>query len=98
MKPEDFCVARYLDSFHRSKGNIGEELSRSGGGEVKRCSVEESVLFAHGVSVEVLEDFVETELAGSLHGVTDEGGSPSSSEGFNTSLSNGDLKVILLEN
>ena len=82
----------YLDSFHRSKGDIGEELGGSGGRQVKISSVKEGVFLSHGVSVKVLEDFVETELASSLHRVTDESWRPSSGQSFDASLGNSDLK------
>ena len=84
----------YLDGFHGSKSNISEELSGSRSDEVKRSSVKESVLFAHGVSVEVLEDFVETKLEATLHGVTDESRSPSSSKSLDTTFGDGDLHTL----
>ena len=83
----------YLDSFHRSKGDIGEELGGSGGRQVKISSVKEGVFLSHSVSVKVLEDFVETELASSLHRVTDESWRPSSGQSFDASLGNSDLKT-----
>ena len=82
-----------LDGFHRSKGNIGKEFGGRGGGEVERGSVEEGVLLAHQVSVNVLEELVKAELANSLSGVTDGGGRPATSEGLDTSLRDGHLKA-----
>ena len=62
-----------LDGFERAQRNVGKEFG--GGG----CSEEDNGVGGARrelLAVEVLEDFIETVLAGALQRVTDEGGRP----------------------
>ena len=62
-----------LDCLHRTQGNIGEEFGGSGGSEIyNRLRGAGSKL----LTIQVLEDFVETVFASPLHGVADESGCP----------------------
>lgn len=67
------CLHADLDRLKRTQRHIGEELCRGGRAEVHNGlgSVGKQL-----VAIEVLEDFVEAVLAGSLEGVADEGGGP----------------------
>ena len=62
--------------------------------QVEGCPVKIRVLLAHQSRVDVLEDFVESELAHTLHRVTDRGGGPSQEEVLRATLLVGDLESI----
>lgn len=79
-----------LQGLHGAKGNIGQELSGSGGGEEDKGVVLAEVLLADGVSILLLEELVETVLGGTLHAVPEEGRAPTGVEtGDTLSLTNG---------
>ena len=80
-----------LDSFHWTKCNISKEFSGSRGSQIENNLVLVCTFFSHGVGIKVLEDFIETELASSLHRVTNESWSPTSSKGFDTTFGYGNL-------
>lgn len=82
-----------LYHLHGAKGNIGEELGGGRTGEVDKTSVFLSVLLASQVLVEILEDFIKTKLAESLHGITNSGGQPTLPDASGTFLSNQGLEA-----
>jgi hypothetical protein len=66
----------YFDGFHGAQSDIGEEFGGSGSRQIQRGSIKISVFGPDGFRVQILENFVESELAQSLSGITDSGGSP----------------------
>ena len=81
----------YLNCLHWSKSNISEKFSRCGCHQVERSTVKKRIFFSHHVTVSVFEDFIESELADTLHGVSNCSWGPSSSQGFDTTFSQSDL-------
>jgi len=69
-----------LDSFERAKTNIGDQFSRSRGGQEEGGLILGSVLLTSQCGIQVLEVFVEAVFAGTLHGVTHEGRAPTSED------------------
>ena len=82
-----------LDSFHWAKCNISKEFSGSRGSQIENNLVLVCTFFSHGVGIKVLEDFIETEFASSLHRVTNEGWGPTTSKSLGTTFGNGYLKI-----
>ena len=70
----------YLERFHGGQRDVGEELSRGGGGQVEGGAPQVGLLLAQHVGVDVLEQLVEAELAQALHRVADEGGRPAAAQ------------------
>ncbi len=83
-----------LTTLHGGQSNVGEELSAGRSSQVKRCTVQVGVLLAHSVTVNVLEHLVEAELAQTLGGVADGGGSPTKEEASDAGIGDGDLESI----
>jgi hypothetical protein len=77
--------------FHGAEGNISEELSRGRTQQPDDTSVLHRSLLTGDVSIQVLEDLVETELEETLHGVTIEGGEPTLPDGSRSLLSHDEL-------
>lgn len=69
-----------LGGFPRTEQKISDDLGRAGGHGPADLFVLVSVLLSNNFLVDILEDLVETELAETLEGVSDEGGSPSEGE------------------
>ena len=69
-----------LGGLHRAEEDIGEELSRSRSGQVDGVLPVLGGLLSHHIGVDVLEDFITTELEETLEGVTDHGRLPTSVE------------------
>jgi len=74
-KSSSFAVASTY-SFHGAEGDISDDLS-GGGGDGETDGLVLGGLVSEGILVDILEDFVETELSESLGTVADEGGEPS---------------------
>ena len=64
-------------SFEGGKGNVGDELSTGRGDGKTNGLVLDGVLFASCCLKDILEDFVETELAEALGTISDQSGEPS---------------------
>jgi|DEB0MinimDraft_12_1074336.scaffolds.fasta_scaffold103876_1 hypothetical protein len=64
-------------SFPWAQEAIGDDLSRSGGNGESDGLVLGSVVGANGTSVDILEDFIESELSESLGRVSNESWHPS---------------------
>ena len=84
----------YLARLHRRQGNVSEEFSRGRGGKVERGLVEVAVFLTHSVSVNLLEDLVESKLADTLGSVANGSGSPAKEETCGAALSDGDLEAV----
>lgn len=69
-------VERFTYSFEGSEGNISDELSASRGKSETDSLVLDSVFLTGSSSEDILEDFVESELAEALSSVSDQGGEP----------------------
>lgn len=61
--------------FHGSEEAVGDDLSAGGGGEEAEGLVLLSIL-SESALVDILEDFIETELSETLSGVADQSRSP----------------------
>jgi len=85
-----------LDSFHWTKCNISKEFSRGRCSQIENNLVLVCAFFSKSVGIHVLEDFIETEFASSLHRVTNEGWGPTTSKSLDTTFGNGYLKTIIL--
>ncbi|KAJ8107405.1 hypothetical protein OPT61_g8892 [Boeremia exigua] len=68
----------------RAQGNVGDELSAGGGGEVDGGAVVGGSLVADGVDGLLLEELVSSELEGALKEVTSSGGAETSPDGAST--------------
>ena len=88
------CTSTYLASLHGGEGNVSKELGAGRRGEVKRSSVEVSVLISDHVGVDLLEDFIESKLAETLGGVSDSSGGPAKDKSLGSSLSKGHFEAI----
>ena len=95
LSPPELCVFDilwriptpvYLERFHGGQRDVGEELSRGGGGQVEGGAPQVGLLLAQHVGVDVLEQLVEAELAQALHRVADEGGRPAAAQTANSLL------------
>lgn len=71
-------------SLKRAESNVGEEFGGSGGSEVDGGSVLRGVLDANLVDALLLEEFVATELEGTLEEVTGGGGTETSEKSAST--------------
>ena len=80
-----------LDGFHWAESNISKEFSRGRGNKVKTSHVIVWSFFTHQVTIKVLEHFVETELACTLHRITNKGWGPAASKSLGTTVSQSDL-------
>lgn len=89
-----------LDGFPRAQSGVSDEFSAGGGRQVQQVLVLLGVLLTGGVSVGLLEVFVETELAETLSRVTDQSRSPAENETsgtfFGENFANGGLDTDLL--
>lgn len=72
----------------RAEGNVGEELGSSGRGEVDRGSVLRGRLVAELVDALLLEEFVTTELEGTLEEVPGSGGTETGEKSASTLVGN----------
>ena len=86
-----WCLDSDLDGFHWAESNISKEFSRSRGNKVKTSHVIVWSFFTHQVTIKVLEHFVETELACTLHRITNKGWGPAASKSLGTTFSQSDL-------
>ena len=84
----------YLARFHRRQSNVSEELGRGRGGQVERGLVEIGILLTHGITVQLLEDLVESKLAETLGGVSESSGGPAKDKSLGSSLSKGHFEAI----
>merc|ERR1719317_768421 len=84
----------HLTGLHGGEGDVGEELSRGRGCQVESGHVEVGVLLSHGVSVNLLENFIEAKLAKTLGRVTDGSWGPAKEKARGTSLLHGELEAI----
>lgn len=75
-------------SLKRAQGNVGEELAGGGGGEVDGSTVVGGSLVAEHVDGLLLEEFVTTELEGTLEEVTGGGRTETSQESASTLILN----------
>merc|ERR1712116_37071 len=75
---------------HGGEGDVSEELSRGRGCQVESGHVEVGVLLSHGVSVNLLENFIEAKLAKTLGRVTNHCGSPAKEKARDASLLHGE--------
>ena len=83
-----------LAALHGRQSNVSEELSAGRRDQVQASSPEESILLSHHVTISALEHLVESKLAETLSGVSNEGGSPAKEETLGTGISHGDLEAI----
>merc|ERR1719145_574854 len=84
----------HLTGLHGGEGDVGEELSRGRGCQVESGHVKVGVLLSHGVSVNLLENFIEAKLAKTLGRVTNHCGSPAKEKARDASLLHGELEAI----
>lgn len=71
-------------SLERAKGNVGEELGKTGGDQVNTSAVVRGVLVADDVNGLLLEELVTSELEGTLQEVTSGGGAESGQQSTGT--------------
>merc|ERR1712109_45024 len=84
----------HLTGLHGGEGDVGEELSRGRGCQVESGHVEVGVFLSHGVSVNLLKNFIEAELAKTLGRITNHCGSPAKEKARDASLLHGELEAI----
>lgn len=75
-------------SLERAEGNVGEELSNTGGSEVDGSAVVGGGLVADQVDGLLLEELITTELEGTLEEVTSSGRTETSPDGAGTLVGN----------
>ena len=75
-KTEGIVTKRFTYGFHWAKHNIGDDLSASRGNEETDCLILGGLL-TESTSVDILEDFIETELSESLHRISSKSWEPS---------------------